>query len=195
MHRYGQGADFYAVPQAARNIADGVSVYRAPRTLVVLYFYQYRYLPFTAQTLGRLFLAMPPRTAYLVWAGVIEALLAADLLLTRRLFADAAQRRIALAAWLLYTPYSLELYMGQFSFAMATLSFAAIGLWTRGGALAGDALWTLSLLVKSNTAVFAPVLVKLGRWRAVAAAFAVAAIASWLYFARVPGSLADFSRN
>jgi hypothetical protein len=195
MHRFGQGADFYAVPQAAHNIADGVSVYAWPKTLAVPYFYQYRYLPFTAQTLGRLFVLLPPRTAYLVWVGAIELLLAADLWLTRRLFADLAHRRIALAAWLLYTPYWLELYMGQFSFVMATLSFTAIALWMRGQQLRGDALWTVSLLVKSNTAIFVPVLLKLRRWRAVAAAFAVVALVSGPYFASVPGSLLQFSRN
>jgi Glycosyltransferase family 87 len=195
MHRFGQGADFYAVPQAAHNIAEGVSVYARPKTLAVPYFYQYRYLPFTAETLGRLFLLLPPRAAYLVWVGAIELLLAADLWLTRRLFADPAHRRIALAAWLLYTPYWLELHMGQFSFVMATLSFAAIALWMRGRTLGGDALWTSSLLVKSNTAVFAPVLLKLRRWRAIAAAFAVVALVSAPYFATVPGSLVQFSRN
>jgi hypothetical protein len=30
VHRYGEGADFYPVPQAAQNIADGVSISAAP---------------------------------------------------------------------------------------------------------------------------------------------------------------------
>jgi hypothetical protein len=195
VHRFGQGADYYALHQAAQNVRDRVSVYDAPATWVVPYCYPYRYLPFTALTLGQVLVLLPARAGYAAWVVAIEAMLVANLLLTRRLFVDVGRRRIAMAMWLLFAPYALELHMGQFSFAMATLTFWAIALWADGATRGGDVLWTTSLLVKTNSALFVPVLVKLRRWKAAAVAVGVVALVSAPYFARVPGSFAQFSRN
>ena len=68
--------------------------------------------------------------------------------------------------WLVFTPYYLELYLGQFSLIQAAwflLMLLAVEKARWGATLEWP--WTLSLLWKQNTALLAPVWLKLRRWR------------------------------
>lgn len=195
-HRRGQGVDFYAVYQAGRNVLDGISVYAdKPEHVVVPYNYPYRYHPLVALTAGIAANAVTPAVAYTLWILLGEALLLLNIMLTRTLFSDPERANVASALWLLFFPLYVELYMGQFSFLMASMVFWMIILWDRGKTRAGDVAWTASLLVKSNTALVLPVLVKLGRWKAIAAASGVVVVVSVPYFVLVPGSLQAFAGN
>ena len=195
-HRRGQGVDFYAVYQAGRNVLDGVSVYAdKPEQFVVPYNYPYRYHPLVALTIGTAANAVTPALAYTLWILLGEALLLLNIVLTRTLFPDPGRANAGSALWLLFFPLYVELYMGQFSFLMASLVFWMIIFWERGNTRAGDAAWTGSLFVKSNTALALPVLVKLGRWRFIGAASVVVVAASAPYFILIPGSLQAFAGN
>lgn len=195
-HRRGQGVDFYAVYQAGRNVLDGVSMYaEKPEHFVVPYDYPYRYHPIVALTVGTAANAVTPAVAYTLWILLGEALLLLNILLTRGLFTDPLRSNVGSALWLLFFPLYVELYMGQFSFLMASLVFWMIILWERGKTRPGDTAWISSLLVKSNTGLAVPVLVKLGRWKLIAAASGVVVLASMPYFLLVPGSLQAFVGN
>lgn len=195
-HRIGQGADFYAVYQAGQNVSDGVSIYaQAPQNLIVPYAYPYRYLPFSAYTLGQVFRLLRPPQAYVFWIVVQEILLALNVTLTSRLFSDPARTRTAAALWLIFSPYYLELYMGQFSFLMASLIFWMLVAWSRRRELMGNVSWILSLLAKTNTVLFVPVLLKTRRWKLLILAAVVVGAASLPYFVLVPGSWDAFAWN
>jgi hypothetical protein len=196
MHRRGQGVDFYSVYQAGRNVIDGVNIYaQKPEHVVVPYHYPYRYHPLVALTVGLASNLVTPALAYTLWILLQEFFLALNVIGTRKLFQDQRSANIASALWLLFFPLYLELYMGQFSFLMASLVFWMIVLWQQGRTRGGDVAWTTSLFVKSNTGIFLPVLVKLGRWKLLAAAAAVVGVVSFPYFVMVPGSLKDFAGN
>ena len=195
-HRSGQGVDFYSVVQAGKNLVDGVSVYSTkPVEQIVPYYNPYRYHPFVAGTIGLLSILLRPDISYILWVLIQEGLLLLNILLTRSLFSDARSAAEATGLWLLFSPYYLELYMGQFSFLMGSLLFWSMLAWMKGRERPGDISWVLSLMVKSNSGVFVPVLLKLGRWKFVVAAGATSIAIAIPYFIAQPGSLADFSRN
>lgn len=195
-HRVGQGADFYAVYQAGQNVVDGVSIYlKDPHTMVVPYCYVYRYLPFSAYTFGQLFRLFSPQVAYVLWILALAVLLLLNLKLTKSMFHKGGHGYAAMALWLLFSPYYLELYMGQFSFFMTTLFFWMMYYWMNNRDAAGDGLWIFSLLVKTNSALFVPLLLKLKKWKSVLMAMLVVALFSLPYFFYMKGSFSDFAWN
>ncbi len=196
VHRSGQGVDFYSVVQAGHNLSDGVSIYSLkPVEQIVPYYNPYRYHPFVAYTAGMFFALFRPDISYVLWIVILEGFLLVNILLTRSLFMDPRSGAIAASMWLLFTPYYVELYMGQFSFLMASLLFWMMVAWMNGKDRQGDSLWILSLAVKSNSAVFAPVLLKLRRWRIVLVGGVISVGLALPYFLLEPGSAAAFGRN
>lgn len=195
-HRKGKGADFYAVYQAARNIEDNVSIYeKQPAQQVVPYFFPYRYHPIVALTIGQLFSLVPPGVAYGIWIILQELLLFINIILTRRLFGDHPDADLATGFWFFFSPYFIELYMGQFSFLMSSLMFWMLAAMMRGRILLADAAWIGSLCVKSSSSLFVPVLIKMKRWRTVLLAILVVVLLGLPYFLSMPGSLEAFSAN
>jgi len=195
-HRRGQGADFFSVYQAGRNLIDGVSVYAPkPETVVVPYWYPYRYHPFTAYTFGLAFQLFTPALAYTLWILLQEFLLFINILLTRRLMKSPGEADTGSSLWLLFTPFYLELYMGQFSFLMTSLLFWTLVAWERRRTRLGDGAWIISLMVKSNSAILAPVLLRFGRWKPVLLGILFVLVCSVPYFAIVPDSLRAFAVN
>ncbi len=196
MHRTGKAADFFAVYQAGTNVVEGVSMYSTtPTRQEVPYYYPYRYHPFVALTMGLAVQVLPPFAAYGIWIILLEILLIINAFKTWSLFEDKYQAAVAVSLWLVFSPFYLELFMGQFSFVMATLMFWALCAWNDGKQKSGDVWWTLSLVVKSNTVLFAPVLLREGRWKPVVVGGAVAALIAIPYFAAIPGSYEQFAQN
>ncbi len=195
VYRHGQGADFYSLYQAGHNVIIGRDVYADPTaaTVVVPYGYPYRYLPSAALTLGVASQVASCGTAYRAWVVATELMLLACILMSVRRACSRQAGEAAAAAWLLFTPLYIELYMGQFSFAQATLVMAALTFWHRGEELRGAACWTGSILLKSWTAVFGAVLVRQRRWRTLAGAGLAVVAVNGPYFARFPGSLGTFA--
>jgi len=196
MYCSGQGADFYSIYQAAQNVHNGQSVYETqPMTKSVPYFYEYRYLPFIALTIGQFFLLFSPHIAYMLWLIFQEACLGINIYITRRYFVNTTQRNIASSLWLLFTPYYLELYLGQFSFFMTTLILSAVYLWQHQKKLTGNLLWIGSLLVKTLSIVFVPVLIKLKNTKTVLLGLIIVIVLSLPYFMIQPGAFDIFLRN
>lgn len=201
-----RGWDFYALYQAGHNVLRGDSAYESDGSRIEVVipggtYTPYRYLPLTAYTLGAALNLLPPRWAYRLWVAITEVTLLACLALTWRIVPNPNRRARLAAMWLVYTPYYLELYMGQFSFVQGALVFLmllAAGLRTAAYASLTarfDLPWIASVLWKQNTALFAPLMARLGRWRALAGLAALVALTSLPYFLLVPGSAAAFMRN
>ena len=119
-------------------------------------------------------------------------MLVLNIWLTRELAPDRTKADIASAMWLLFTPFYLELYMGQFSFFMITLVFWSLYFWRSGREKTGDALWILSLLAKSFSALFGAVLVRQKRWGALAVGVAATLALTAPYFVWKPESFREF---
>ncbi len=196
-----RGWDFYALYQAGHNVLTGYSVYDSDGTRIDMVipggtYTPFRYLPVVAYTLGALFNLVPPIWAYRLWVASVEATLLLCAALTWRLIPDPNRRARLTAMWLCYSPFYLELYMGQFSFVQGALVFIMLLLalhdrldtWF-------DLTWTVSVLWKQNTALLAPLMARLGRWRALALTALAVMLTCGPYFALYPGSLRAFGRN
>lgn len=209
----GRGLDFYSIYQAGYNARHGQDIYEgdpARITVVVPYFTPYRYLPPVAYTVGAALSLLPPLAAYKAWVVIVELTLllcaAASFYFTRGNPDLAAQLA---TMWLVFSPYYLELFMGQFSLVQAALILAML-LLAAGPAVAPappraktqvhlpvtfDALWISSVLWKFNTVVFVPVMARLGRWRALIAGSLLSAAVTVPYFVIYPTHWGDFLAN
>jgi hypothetical protein len=210
----GRGLDFYSIYQAGYNARHGQDIYEgdpARVTVVVPYFTPYRYLPPVAYTVGAALSLLPPLTAYKAWVVLVELTLllcaGASFYVTRR-DPDLGARLAAM--WLVFSPYYLELFMGQFSLIQAALIFVMLLLagevlltddQTLGasrsspGVLLFDVVWIASMIWKINTVVFVPVLARLGRWRALVTGGLISAAVTLPYFAIFPAHWRDFITN
>jgi hypothetical protein len=194
-----RGWDFYAVYQAGHNVLIGVSVYESDNEaidVVVPRYTPYRYLPFVAYTLGVLSNAVPPLWAFRLWVAFIVLVWWACAWLSYRMGRDAWERAILASMWLLFSPFYLEIYLGQFSViqgALVLLMLLALSGRQPGWLL--DASWAASLVWKQNTALLAPVLLRGRRWRPLLVGAAAVLITSAPYFLRYPGSIWQFAGN
>ncbi|NLD73122.1 MAG: DUF2029 domain-containing protein [Chloroflexi bacterium] len=194
-----RGWDFFALYQAGRNVLDGVSAYESDNErigVVVPRYTPFRYLPISAYTVGVALNAVSPLWAFRMWVGFEEVLLLGCAYLSWRRARDATGAVLAAAMWLAFTPYYLEIYLGQFSVVQAALVYLALVAWgdRRRDAAAG-APWIASVLWKQNTALLAPVFLRLGRWKTLLAAGLAVAITSAPYFLLYPEALGAFLGN
>jgi hypothetical protein len=111
---------------------------------------------------------------------------------------DPDRFAVLAAMWLAFTPYYLELFMGQFSMVQAALIFGMLllgGAADRRGPRLFGALWVGSVLWKINTVILAPALAWMGRWRTLAAGAALAAATTLPYFLIFPAHAGDLWAN
>ena len=208
----GRGLDFYSVYQAGYNARHGQDIYEGDPSrvhVVVPYFTPYRYLPPMAYTVGAALSLVAPLRAYEIWVVTVELTLLACVAATywyTRYDLDLLARLAAM--WLVFTPYYLELFMGQFSLVQGALVFAMLLAATTiasGQASPADpssrpgrwfdAVWIGSVLWKINTIVFIPVQFRLRRWRALVAGAVVVAGLTLPYFVVFPAHWSDFINN
>jgi hypothetical protein len=161
---WGPGADFFAVYHAGVNARASISIYRQHELFggVTPYYYEYRYLPVLAHTLGRLLTLLPPLPAYRAWLLGTEAVFWI-LLLT--VFQPLRPTPAGLVAWLaliLSTPLFLELHMGQFTFMAVALFVMGVRIASRRDGRPSHVAWrfltsaglvTLSIVLKVFPAV------------------------------------------
>jgi hypothetical protein len=196
----GTGWDFNAVYQAGANFLHGVDVYNTTpgeRAEATPYFTPFRYLPVVAYTLGALLNLLPLELAYRAWVAFVEAVLLGCVYFTWRLVPDRELFARLAAMWLAFTPFWVELMFGQFSFVQGALVFAMIVLVLMRGRpdWRFDAAWIASVLWKLNTALFLPVMLRLGRWRALVALLVLLWLTTIPYFAAYPQGLPAFRSN
>jgi hypothetical protein len=186
IHREGRGADFYAIYHAALNVRHGLSPYANDTDSVTPYWYPFRYLPIVAIA-AQPFTQLPPRTASLAWLVALEGILAVLMLTLWRRIPDRRVRVVAIGLLLINSPYFLELYMGQFTFAAVTL--CCLGLLLP----AGQGLFCASVLLKPFTIAALPALVRQRRyWSHVAWVTVCVILAVAPYFLRHPEQVRTF---
>jgi hypothetical protein len=152
-----QGIDFKAVYASGIYARRGMNLYQEGAVDGVEHTV-FRYSPIVAFLVGIPFsLISNVRTAYWIWILFNEILFAVNLFLT--IYFCKKEERIlpCLAAWMLFFPYAVELYMGQFSFLTGSLLFwSALSLWKKreNPALA---FWVPAILLKIFPLVLIPV--------------------------------------
>jgi hypothetical protein len=186
IHRIGPGADFYAVYHGGMNIRRGVSPYESDYDGRTPFSYPYRYLP--AVALGaQLLTLLPPRAAYLLWIGLLEALLGALIFTLYKRVENKSLWLVLSGLLLLNSPYFLEIYTGQSTFAAVTLTALAVM------GLGGVVLYSLAVLLKVFPLVTLPALVKERRyWPQAMTAVALVLLTSVVYFSIYPRDLKAF---
>jgi hypothetical protein len=163
VHRAGPAADFLAVYEAGLHAGEGRSPYtREPRPGLPFH-YRFRYLPPVAWLLGAPLSTLPPRAAWWLWIAACELLLLACIVALARRMPGPPGTAAALLL-LLASPYFLELYMGQFTFATCTLAVLALLRLERGAGLGSGLAAAASLAASFLLKVF-PVVVLPALWR------------------------------
>ncbi len=186
--RYPRSIDFYSVYQAGDGLLHGRSIYDWPAPPdVVPFSFPYRYLPFVAYAIALPLNALPPERSYWVWVAAIEAMVVVNARVTYGLAPDRRWGWIAAAMWLAFTPLYLELYMGQWSFLMATLMMLTAAFVVRSEAVSAAVAWPLSLLIKTNSALLAPVFLRLRQWKALGGGAIALVALNVPYFVLRPG--------
>ena len=186
IHRLGQGADFYAIYHAGVNLSHGMDPYAKSPDGVTPYFYQYRYLPIVAYA-GRVLVYFSPQFAYKLWMVLLEGLLTVLLVVLWKTITDEKVRLVVIGLLLINSPYFLELYMGQFTFAAVTLCYLGLVL------PAGQFLYGSSAVLKPFTLAAVPALVRHRQyWRHSAFAVLGVLLISVPYFLYHPGQWTTF---
>ena len=148
-----RGFDFGVFYLAGQALAEGRDIYSVSGA------FGFRYLPAFA-LIASLFSHFQPLTAYLLHLCCTELFLATNLYLTWR-WVEEPRRGLALFMWLAFSPYFLELYMGQVSFWAASLLFWLIVGLHSGRQWTASFCWAGALLVKPNALILVPALLKL----------------------------------
>ena len=195
-----RGWDFFALYQAGHNFLQGDSVYQSDGDkidVVVPHYTPFRYLPVSAYTIGVALNLLSPWNAFRLWVAFTEALLLFCVYLTWKLVPDRDHFTRLAAMWLCFTPFYLELYMGQFSMVQAALLFTMMFVYLRRGRPCAtfDALWIGSVLWKQNTGLFLPLMLRLRRFRALAWLVSLVALTAIPYFAFFPAGIVAFLGN
>lgn len=196
MHRFGPGCDFFSIYAAGVKARFGESVYTiGGHVATVPYAYAFRYAPFVAYTLGLALSLLPAISSYALWLILCELALLRNIRLTWERAPDPRTGLVCCALWLLFTPYFLELYVGQFTFLTASLVFWAYLAWQQPGRDArrvGDGFWAVAVWLKMMPLLFLPLVLLRGRWKAALIAPLLLVVGSYAYFARFPQDWAVF---
>ena len=179
-----RGFDFGVFYLAGQALAEGRDIYSVSGA------FGFRYLPAFA-LVASLFAQFQPLTAYLLHLCGTELFLAANLYLTWRWVAKP-RRGLALFMWLAFSPYFLELYMGQVSFWAASLLFWLIVGLHSGRERVASLCWAGALLVKPNALILAPALLRLRAWRVLFLGLLAGLLTSLPYFLLHPDSWETF---
>jgi hypothetical protein len=178
-NRPGPAADFFAVYHAGRQVWTGRSPYAHDERPQITppYFAPFRYPPGVAWTLGVAIAKIKPWIAYAAWIVLLEALLVLGIIRMNELITNSTHLAWTRAAWLAFPPWFLELWMGQFTFVAAMLTFLAVLEWRRDRPRTAGAMWAVACALKIFPAMLAPALAMRRRFGAVAAAVLVTAAA------------------
>jgi hypothetical protein len=184
-HSEGQAGDFFGIYQAGVYAQEDKDIYTDPlldEETIVPYGYFYRYLPFVAFTFSAALSQLPPWEAYWLWVFFTELVLIVCILLTKRLTHSISAFLVAAALWLGFSPYYIELYMGQFTFLTAALAFFAVYLLMRSRPFLCGLSWISSILIKHYTILLIPMLLRFRRFKTVLLGVIALAGASIPYF-------------
>lgn len=160
-----QGLDFFSIYEAGHRVLLHGSAYGGPEHPRVPYLTFYRYVPLFAYVFGAPANLLPPWSAYWAWVSINELLLVVMAYATWCLAGRGTWATIGAAMWFVYTPFYQEQYFGQFSFLMGISIFWVGVALVRNSEGLGIVPWAVSLITKTNSALFGPVFVRFGWWR------------------------------
>jgi hypothetical protein len=191
-----RGIDFFAIYEAGHSALENRSVYDydLDSSSGTPFHSPYRYVPFFAYAFAVPANALPPWWAYWGWVAFNELLLIANVFATLLFAGRGRWGVIAAAMWLVFPLFYVEQHMGQFSFLMATALFwLGIGM-LRGREALGGIPWAASVVAKSNSALLAPLLLRIGWWRSLIGGAVLVGL-NVPYFLWRPGDLEVFFRK
>jgi len=197
--RVPRGLDFFSIYQAGYNFLHGYSVYYGVRehefgdeVLVVPYFSGFRYLPSYAYIFGSILNCFRPWPSYWFWIVCVESMLFLNIWALWLIPVNKHIRILASIMWLAYTPYYIELHIGQQSMVTATALHLTGLLHLRSRNKMRDTCYIFSVLWKLNTLLFIPIWLKYRRIRSIGILFFLILIFSVPYFCSTPGSFREF---
>ena len=153
-----RGFDFGIFYLAGKAISNGSSIYDVKGA------FGYRYLPLFAYCFGQFYAKFSLLTAYYIHIAISEVLLLVNIYMTYLWTSNTKIRTHAIFMWLGFSPFFLELYMGQVSFWACSILFLIIGSLRNHNFIHTGILWAIAILIKPNTLILAPVFVFLKRW-------------------------------
>ncbi|UCD64336.1 MAG: hypothetical protein JSW34_02550 [Candidatus Zixiibacteriota bacterium] len=151
-HRIGPGSDFWAIYNAGKHWLRGNEIYgQGPG-------FGFRYHPILAQTAVALLSTLKQQWAYWVWVAACEILFLSVMALLRKLCRSTRHFLIIATVLVFFTPYYLEVYMGNASFIAAALLLFAFQHYLRGGYRPFFFFYIASILVKPIGLLMLPIL-------------------------------------
>jgi predicted double-glycine peptidase len=194
-HRFGPGDDFFSIYAAGVQVLHGHSAYQVAGPVTeVPYGYPFRYAPLVAYTLASFLTLLPAVHAYGLWLILLELALVRNIRLTFENAPDRTRACLGAAMWLLFTPYFLEIFTGQFTFLTGSLVFWAYMAWQEGQTgngnvktcRAGDLFWATAFFLKMMPLLFLPLALLQKRWKVQLLAIVILIATSILYFLKFP---------
>jgi hypothetical protein len=193
VHRFGPGADFFALYQAGHSALHRQSIYSfIPGDTVIPYAYPFRYLPVSAYSVGALLSLVPPATAYSLWLAVCELCLLYNTRETYRRSGAGLRGALLASLWLVFTPFFLELWVGQFTFLLGSLLFWSVLAIQDGRHHAAQGWWIISVLWKPASLLWIPLWLRERRHWAGLALCGLLVLGNLLYFLFFPQDWAVF---
>ncbi len=191
--RKGIAADFFAVYQAGNNILNNDSPYHDTEGKSTPYSFPYRYLPIISYTFGVIFNIFKPFTGYLVYITFCEMLLFFNIYIVYKISKNYRNFVFSLVPWLLFSPYFIELYMGQWNFLLASIIFYTIlGVLYKSKIIY---IYVLAPLIKPNSLVILPALLKDKKVKLIILSLVFVTLTSFSYFYFNQEDIKEFLKN
>jgi hypothetical protein len=200
--RLNPGYDFFQIYRSGLGLRQGIGIYDilltgeaksvgAELDTQIPFHPPNRYFPIMSFTAGYPLSFMSPWQAYLLWVILIECSLGITIFLTLKWYGWGRGFWGALL-WIWFTPYYLDIYLGQTSFIVAVLLFVLLaGLDRSKPGFVGFA-YTTGLLIKPVPLYLTFVLLGLKRWKTLAAGMGLLLLTSFGYFVSYPEELSGF---
>jgi len=153
-----RGFDFSIFYLAGKAVANNTSIYDVKGA------FGYRYLPLFAYSFGQFYAKFSALTAYFIHIAISELFLSLNIYLTSRWTKNPTIRARAIFMWLGFSPFFLELYMGQVSFWACSILFFMLWSLRNKNFFGAGILWSIAILIKPNALLLAPVFIFFRRW-------------------------------
>lgn len=206
--RLNPGFDFFQFYRAGKMLRHEISIYRTElfeyEQSILDYFVQqglpphhpFRYFPLLAYGVGFPATFIKPWNAYCLWVLMLELVFLLTCLATWRWF-ESSRAKVAIGLWLWYSPYYLDLYLGQTSFLIGSLLFLALcGLLGLSKRFTQALIYLsigLGMIIKPVCFTLAPSLLLTRRWKYLLPPIGALAATSAYYFYRNPEDLSLFA--
>ncbi|UCG52736.1 MAG: DUF2029 domain-containing protein [Candidatus Latescibacterota bacterium] len=187
-HRLPRGMDFFAVYQKAHEFSTGGSLYtdvdyQDVGSLVVPHCApHYRYLPSWGWFMSSTFCLLDAENAYWLWVVLCELMLLVCLWMFLRRSDNLTTRAGLCVVWLCFSPYYLELFVGQFTFMAIGLITLALLAFADGRERRGSIWLTISIALKYVGGILLVPLLLRRRRRNVLAIIVVIVLIGAMYF-------------